>query len=1211
MLSSIGVIIFLTSYFIVLIGLEPARPNLLLGLLICQKDKKRAGAPLESEEKRSKTQRDDETGLPKPIVNKTDKAMRISQEPISTTPPGTPPPLSSSESSVGPLTSSVFSILSSVKASGATTSVGGNSPSSTATPAVPATSATPLQTILKTLFGKKKDSEASQSPSDRSSTDVSVPLLDPIVEQFGIAKGKKVDEQEDDRPYDPEEEYDPSVSYGKEKPDDSVVSKSITQAEVRTGMVDDVAYDPEDDSIFEEVKGDPSSKKHLEEQDQQIPDAKSLLANTQLLQLGKKVEQLVAKSTATTPVINQRRDPRQSRDPRQMAASQRLSSDDSVEKEEAHAVTSSITTTLSNTSTVTTTLSNTDATAASTTITDKPPLDIAAILDTLTSQQPKVIDTPVQGALNVEPTEPCATTDVPPSQDDANIDTQILHPTDPQVESSKPEEESNSEEVPFLDADSTEIPLLGEKIDPDLVESYLDTEPKESPKENDVPFESENKSFEEIWPNSATILKKEPISSVGESAVSSSTTYYNITTISTPITSLGRPQDVTQVSSSYMDSHSSHMPHMTGPNSQTDYRGPSDIPPPMPFHLPVGPLPALGPPPMTVPPPMHIPPPMSGPPPISGPPPMQMPPPMQGPLPPHGENDLSQYPPPGPYAAYQNQWGNSPQFDASRGPPPPMVTPRGPPPSVPPMGQRGPLPQIFNNNMPPHHIGPRGPPPGPPPPPVPPPPPFDGQRFNGPPLPFNFPGPRGPPLPFGGPPPGHFDSRAPPPSHFPGPRGPPPHNIGEPGPPPKIPRGPADNDGGSYQPGIEQPQGKTVSHNYRDNQGPLHGPPFRGPPPNHFDGRRGPPGSAGDVPGHRFPPPNQFRGSPQDRVSFEEPRGGSSQDLERHRGPTPQHFGGPRAPPPGHYSDNDSGGQTSRYQLNDHLNDIRPVRGPLLPTPSEGPIPVPGRIGGHSPESHRDDHWRRHSPEMRRRSSSTRDGSESQDRSSRFDSGSRDRDGEERQRDVSEDRRRDRDRDGPHGSRSWGWTRDREWDRVRERDRDRDRDRDHSRDRDRERDHSRDRDRDRDRSRERDREKERSRERDRSRGRDTDRHREGDGDKRRERERDRDRGRERESDRKDHDRDRGKNRERDRDRDRDRESRDKRRERSRSRERDRGRERDRRERDRDRDRDREREKDREKDRRQRSRSKDRKEEKKDRSETSRDTEKSTDNEVVS
>ncbi|XP_050978340.1 death-inducer obliterator 1 isoform X7 [Labeo rohita] len=1166
-------------------GLEPARPNLLLGLLICQKDKKRPGAPLENEEKRSKTLRDDETGLPKPSTAskseiKQDKVHRSSLDAISTTPPGTPPPLSASESSSS--VPSVFSILSSVKAPGVSTSTGSNSPSSNVSAASTASS-TPLQTILKTLFGKKKqDSDVSLSPSDQSAVDVSVPsvsLLDPIVQQFAITKGKEVEVQ-DDRPYDPEEEYDPAVGYGTENTHDTTkVPAAVKQAEV-TSVMDDVAYDPEDDSLFDEVGVDPSTKKLTEEKQvdeqkheepvhQQIPETlisqpvTSLLANSQLLQLGKKVEELVAKSSAA-PVINQRRDPRQSRDPRQAAASRRQTCDSTEAEEEAS-------------------LTTDKPSPQQGTVTETSPTQASTVADTQTAQPDSTEDASVE--------EPYATTDIPVLQVTATLDSvqpAIQHPEASQSEEGgESEEESKSEELPFLDTKGTEvsIPLLGEKIDPELVESYMEKEPEEEPKTKNEPIESEIKSFEEVWPNSASILKAEQVSSIGQTVSkadqtssigqpieTTATTYYNISTISTSSTSLhsGVPQDVIQDNSSYMDSHSSHIQHIPTTN-------PANIPPPMSFPPPIGPPPILGPPPLQGPPPITVPPPMHLPPPMSAPPPMQIPP-MQGPPPPLGDKDHSPYPPPASYPPFQNQWGSNSQFDAApRGPPPPNFTPRGPPPFQP-LGQRVPPPQIFDNsiNSIPQHIGPRGPPPGPLPPG--PPPSFDGQRFNGPPPPFNFSAPRGPPPPFPGPPPNHFDNRAPPPSHFPGPRGPPPiHNIGDHGPPSNMSRGPADQfeDGGNaYHQGIEKPQI------------PSQGPPFRGPLPNHFDGRRGPPGPSGEMSGQRFPPPNQFRGSPQHRGSFEEPRGTSSQDFERHRGPSMQQFGGPRGPPPGHY-DKEPVGQPTRFNYNDDtpsdVRDVRPVRGPLLPTPPEGPIPIPGRIGGHSPDSHRDDHWRRHSPEMRRR----RD-SEPHNRPSRFDGGSRDRDAssrlsEERQRDLSEDRRRDREREGGHreGGRSWGWNREHEYDRGRERDRERDR--------------SRERDRERGRSRERDREH--SRERDRSRGRESDRHRDGDGDKRRDRDRDRDRGREREQDRKDHDRDRAKNRDRERDRDRDRDSRDRRRERSRSRERERGKDRDRRDRDRERDKDRGKEKDR--DRRDRSRSKEKKDDKKERSDSSR------------
>ncbi|XP_051967151.1 death-inducer obliterator 1-like [Xyrauchen texanus] len=1167
-------------------GLEPARPNLLLGLLICQKDKKRPGTPLEKEEKRSKTLRDVETGLPKPSIVgkfeiKQDKGLRTSLDAISTTPPVIPLPLNASLASSS-VAASVFSILSSVKTSGITTSTGNNSPSSKVT----AVSSTPLQTILKTLFGKKKqDSDVSLSPSDQSAGDVSVPsvsLLGPIVQQFAISKSKEVDVQ-DDQPYDPEAEYDPTVCYGTEKMHDTTkVSAGIKPAGVSSVVVNDIAYDPEDDSIFDDVVVDPGAKKLTEQQKvlednkqiaeqeqqlerheelihQQIPETlisqPSLLANSQLLQLGKKVEELVANSSAA-PVVNQRRDPRQSRDPRQAAVNRRQMSD-SMEKEEQSPVT-----------------------------TDKSPQQVA-VMETTSSQACTTTDsltTQLENTVDTPAGPPPITTDTPLSQVTAALDSQSVQPAILKPEASKPEEESKSEVVPLLKtetniSESTEvsIPLLGEKIDPELVECYMENEPEEEPKMSDDPTESESKSFEEVWPNSASILKPDEVSSSAQPIESTATTYYNISTISTSssasIHSMMQ-QYIIQDESSYMDSHSSHIKHIMTTK-------PPDVRSPMSFPPPIGPSPILGPPPLQGPPPMTVPLPMHLPPPVSGAPPMPVAP-MQGPPSTLGGNDPTKYSPPGSYSPYQNQWGSGSQYDVPRGPAPPNFTPRGPPPFQP-IGQRGPPPQIFDNSMNsvhPQHVRLRGPPPGPPPP-GPPPPNFDGQRFNAPPPAFNFSGPRGPPLSFPGPPSNHFDNRAPPPSHFPVPRGPPPpHNSGDHRLPSNMSRVPGtyNNAGSSFHQGIEQPQ--------------IHsqGPPFRGPPPNHFEGRKGPPGPTGDMSGQRFTPPNQFHGSPQHRGSFEEPRGNSSQDFERHCGPSVQQFGGPRGPPPGHFN-KEAVSQPAQYSYNDdNPSDIRRVRGPLLPTPPDGPIPVQGRLGGHSPDNYLDDHWRRHSPEMRRRSCSTRDSSEPHNRPSRFDGGSHDRDGpsrlfEERQRDLSEDRSRERDREAAHGGRSLGWNREHEWDRGRERDREREQSRE------------------RERGRSREREKEHSRERDRSRGRESERHRDGDGDKRRDRDRDRDRGRERDQDRKDHDRERAKNRDRDRDRD----SRDRRRERSRSRERERGKDRDRR--DRGRGRDKERRKEKNTDRRDRSRSKEKNDYKRERSDNTRA--KSTDSETAS
>ncbi|XP_059184944.1 death-inducer obliterator 1 [Centropristis striata] len=1255
-------------------GLEPARPNLLLGLLICQKDKKRAGAPLESEEKRSKTQTKDadDTGLPKPSSVRAERSTRLTSLDISfsTTPPGSPPSNSSETSSSTAATSSVLSFLSSVKAT--STATGKDSPSSSSSVASSAPAATPLQTILNTLFGKKKhDSEASNSPSDQGG-ELSLPpatMLDPIVQQFAqISKEKQVEEDEDDRPYDPEEEYDPSRGYNVPKKPVQVESKPelSKQPEVAADEGDDVAYDPEDDSIFEDVKPvvpgpvkaatesvtDPQkileSLKQIGDQtfhkqgEQQMPSTdtpaaslilpdtllthptKSLLANTQLLQLGKKVEELV-KSSSVAPLINQRRDPRQSRDPRQAAAGKK-SPDETEEQEETSAL----------------------------------------LVDSTPSSQP----------VDQEP-QLSNVTELPESSQGP--------------ETSLPHEEVKTETLPFMSEEAeVAIPLLGEEVEPDMEVNYMDEKEVKTEEADPIKVETEMDKYS-IWPNAASILKAGEDSEYEENSQDApATSYYEPTNTSTITSAI----PVLTQSTAIVETQSHHLPHhISTPGFDSEYRPPADIPPPSNFpppHPMQGQNLILRPPPMSMPPPMQGLPPMSGPPPMQGPPPpIYVPPPMRGPLPMQGDSSQQYGPPPTAYPPYQNQWPGTqpPQQQPPPGPPPQnIMPPRGPPPPFPPMAQRGAAPPIFNPSIPPQHIGQQGLPPG-----LPPPPTFDGQsslpppRFPGPPPPFNVPANRGLPPPFTGPPPSHFENRLPPPSHFPGPRGPPPSQYGDHAAPSPIgdqPRGPAEqyNKDNSNTFKLNVDQNPNTLHIFKDNQSPPPGPAYRGPPPNQYEDRRGPP-SSGAMSGQHFSPHNQYgssrpHSSPPHRGSFDEHRGPPPQDDRPH--PSPR-FGG-----------------AERYRLDRLSDEARPIRhsGPLLPTPSEAPIGPPSRMGAHSPDMHRDDPWHRHSPEIRRRSSTTREDSEPRigDRFSRFEGGHREpapglsQPSEERQRELSEDHRRERERDVPHPGRpSWDrgkrWSREREWDRARERDRDmersrdrdperpreRDRDRERSRERDRdpentrerdrdpegtrervcdpersrererdsernrererdlersrERDRdlertrererdldrsrererdperSREKDRDPDRSRERDREPDRNRERERSRGREVERHRDTEGerhrdqdtDKRRDRERDRERDRARdragESDRRDHDRDRGRNRDRERERERD-----KRRDRSRSRERDRDRERGK---DRGRDRERDRDRDKERDRRDRSRSREKREEKKD------------------
>nr|XP_033819552.1 death-inducer obliterator 1 isoform X2 [Geotrypetes seraphini] len=256
-------------------GLESSRPNLILGLVICQKGKRPAptAEPEKIEEKRSRVQMQEETDLsefPKgPIVSQTEKKATQYQPSsfdtaVSMTPPGSPPSLPLPEPPTV-TTPSVLTLSSILKTETTfTTSTNTSVQVSVTTPSMLAASssktATPLEHILKTLFGKKKpfDSDTKDSEpeipglgnEDNKDQDVRpVSLLDPIVQQFGqMSKEKLLEEEEDDRPYDPEEEYDPEKAFGMEETPENEKQTSETFGQ------EEIAYDPEDETIFEEAK---------------------------------------------------------------------------------------------------------------------------------------------------------------------------------------------------------------------------------------------------------------------------------------------------------------------------------------------------------------------------------------------------------------------------------------------------------------------------------------------------------------------------------------------------------------------------------------------------------------------------------------------------------------------------------------------------------------------------------------------------------------------------------------------------------------------------------------------------------------------------------------------------------------------------------------------------------------------------------------------
>ncbi|XP_029469186.1 death-inducer obliterator 1 isoform X3 [Rhinatrema bivittatum] len=262
-------------------GLESSRPNLILGLVICQKGKRPAATtePEKIEEKRSRVQMQEETDLlefPKePISSQPEKKATQYQTysidtAVSTTPPGSPPslPLPEPPKVTVPSVLTLSSTLKSETTTSSNTSfqISVATTSSTSIPSSSSKTATPLEHILQTLFGKKKpfDSDIKDSEPEipgLGNEDVNMdqevrtaPLLDPIVQQFGqMSKEKLLEEEEDDRPYDPEEEYDPEKAFEMEVvPENEKLYEPDQPCE--TFGQEEVAYDPEDETIFEEAK---------------------------------------------------------------------------------------------------------------------------------------------------------------------------------------------------------------------------------------------------------------------------------------------------------------------------------------------------------------------------------------------------------------------------------------------------------------------------------------------------------------------------------------------------------------------------------------------------------------------------------------------------------------------------------------------------------------------------------------------------------------------------------------------------------------------------------------------------------------------------------------------------------------------------------------------------------------------------------------------
>lgn len=219
--------------------------------------------------------------IPKPPVLYGSDKLEIFQPydpgtPANTTPPDSPscPGSPSDSSSSGSIT--VPSLLTSTRGIPVSTSTGAAITESTSNSISDKNSTTasrnktPLQTLLKTLFGDKKDSSDASSataPTTKKNpvfSQVSAAMADPIVQQYGQkSKVKKIEEENDfDRPYDPEDEYDPAIGFGMTASQN--IEKNERDNPALAGSVDDdVAYDPEDETIFEEMQSDTGGPKAL------------------------------------------------------------------------------------------------------------------------------------------------------------------------------------------------------------------------------------------------------------------------------------------------------------------------------------------------------------------------------------------------------------------------------------------------------------------------------------------------------------------------------------------------------------------------------------------------------------------------------------------------------------------------------------------------------------------------------------------------------------------------------------------------------------------------------------------------------------------------------------------------------------------------------------------------------------------------------------
>ncbi|KAM6298567.1 death-inducer obliterator 1 [Aegotheles albertisi] len=1097
-------------------GLESSRPNLILGLVICQKGKRLAsGIETEKiEEKRSRIQAHEETEtsvfskgpLAASQEKKTAKYTLYSGDStVSTTPPGSPPPPPPPPvPETSAVTPSVLKILSSIK-SGTTTTVTppistAASASVTATHSSSSKTATPLEHILQTLFGKKKtfeplakDSETAQSSNQEGQPAAdggvsAVPLLDPIVQQFGqMSKDKAIEEEEDDRPYDPEEEYGPEKAFEMQTGESE--KRYSVEKPSNTTELEDEAYDPEDETILEEAKvtvDDLPNKMYTDTKSSSsetpasyVPD---LSASSSLVEQQKMLEEL------NKQIEEQKR---QLEEQEEALRQQRAAVGVSM----AHfSVSDALMSPPPKSSLIKAELFHQDQQAAQ-------KVDLPSSLN----QQAQVLNQGSDPRQNRDPRQ--ARRMVTETND--SVDFRV-----------KPQVVQN--EIPTREIAPASFPnalqaSLG-KEDKTLISA---TQPGFSGGDNWVSSEkastvsqkeASNSKFESTAP-----VDLENVTQTASGEPSTSKPLRKVLLPTPPSTSFQPSFPTSNDSQALQDMHK-----VSWSNESKEVMGRDSFPNTM-FTSQEK---AAG----------HFEPERG----LSS---VQY----DEQRNPQSHQFVEQTESP----SVQSEGGPSSQhFEENRAGPPFSLSGQkgGPPPPLminAPGGShgpnfRGPAPQFSEEHDSPNNDGQRGPPSGR----------FGGQKG---PIPSLFSAQHGPPSLFG-------DNRGPAPSYHGVPRGMSPSQYEDCREPHMEQREFSDS---QYNEMIRPPgqfEGPDSSQ-FMGNRGPS---PFpfggqRRPPPAQFKGQRGGSqfgGPRGPAPSHfggpRGPHPNQFEGQrgpspnhiPGPRgllpQPFEERRGSSPPRFANQRGPAPLQFGGPRGATPGMFPEENEPPSSRFHFQGQSPQGMKSTPRPLLDLPShpaghrkemwEEAGPSASNVSGQGSDSEgqwsASDYREGKNPEFR---GQTFEGRQRE----RYEGGNKDKgldQPEPQQADNRqgsrpfEERRRDREYGRPwERDRGRNWNRDRDWERHRDKEWDKNRDRNQNKDREKDSERAKewDRNRDRERTRTRDRESYRRRDRERSRSRDRDRDREKDRDrdrsreKERDRERDRDRDRERGKDRKD------------------------------------------------------------------------------------------------